>query len=332
MSLLSRVLSVLLTAVLLSACGNYLLGQSFNQAKSLRIYLDNDFFNFRGAGTDRYYTNGIRIDYFYSQKRKPKLPSNLLLKISKNDNVYGWGLAQFMFTPKHIDIPEIQYGDRPYAGALYAIHSLQSINTIEKIKITTEMFLGVMGPLSLAEESQTWVHGAFNYTIPQGWDNQIANDIILNYNINIEKQLLFPSQRILLVGVVETFSGTMYNAAGMGFMLRIGKFNNYFEGTSLTQSASDKNKFQIYVFMKPVARIVLSNALLEGGLIYQMSAQTGAYTLDKDQIERLTLLYDVGLNIELPKLSIFISQKLRTAEFKGQYVQEIGNITMKYGF
>jgi hypothetical protein len=117
----------------------------------------------------------------------------------------------------------------------------------------------------------------------------------------------------------------------MGFILRIGKFNNYFEGTSNSQSTS-KNKVQIYVFMRPVARVVLSNALLEGGLIYQMSSQTGAYTLDKDQIERLTVLYDVGLNFEMPKFSISISQKLRTAEFKGQYVQEVGNITMKYGF
>ncbi len=329
--MLFRKTSIFIAVIVLSVCSNNLVGQSTNQPQSVRVFLDNDFLNFRGAGTDRYYTNGIRIDYFYSKQRKPKFPSSLLLSISENDNVYGWGLAQFMFTPKHIDICEIQYGDRPYAGALYAVHSLQSINPIENIKITTELFLGVIGPWSLAEESQTWIHGAINYTIPQGWDNQVANDIILNYNINIEKQLLFPSKRILLVGVVETFSGTLYNAAGVGFMLRIGKFNNYFEGTSNSQSTS-KKKFQIYVFMRPVARVVLSNALLEGGLIYQMSAQTGAYTLDKDQIERLTVLYDVGLNFEMPKFSISISQKLRTAEFKGQYVQEVGNITMKYGF
>ncbi len=324
-------ISTFIVFIVLSVCSNSLVGQSFNHPHSLRIFLDNDFLNFRGAGTDRYYTNGIRIDYFYSKQKKPKFPSFLLLKISEKNNVYGWGLAQFMFTPKHIDISEIQYADRPYAGALYAIHSLQSINPVENIKITTELFLGVIGPWSLAEESQTWIHGAFNYTIPQGWNNQISNDLILNYNINIEKQLLFPSKRILLVGVVETFSGTLYNAAGIGFMLKIGKFNNYFEGTSNPQSNSE-NKFQIFVFMRPVARVVLSNALLEGGLIYQMSAQTGAYTLDKDQIERLTVLYDVGLNFEMPKFSISISQKLRTAEFKGQYVQEVGNITMKYVF
>ncbi len=326
---LRKILKFLVVIILLIS-GNSVISQPLNQPRSLRIFLDNDFLNFRGAGTDRYYTNGVRIDYFYTKKQKAKFPSSLLLNISNdNNNVYGWGLAQFMFTPRHIDITEIQLDDRPYAGALYAIHSLQSINTMANIKVNTELFLGVIGPWSLAEESQTWIHTLIGYTKPEGWNNQVASDLILNYNISIEKQLLNPSNRILLVGVVETFSGTLYNAAGIGFMLRIGKFNNYFEGVSNSQSTS-KNKFQIYVFMKPVARVVLSNALLEGGLISQMSAQTSAYTLDKDQIERLSVLYDVGLNFEMPGFSISISQKLRTAEFKGQYVQEVGNITMKF--
>ena len=186
----------------------------------------------------------------------------------------------------------------------------------------------MIGPLSLAKESQTLIHEMIDYTKPQGWDNQIPNDIILNYNLNIEKQLLYPSKNILLVGFVETFSGTLYNAAGVGFMLRIGKFNNYFENASISQQTS-KNKFQIYVFMRPTARVVLSNALLQGGLIHQISGQTNFYYLDKDEIERLNVLYDVGINFELPKFSISFSQKLRTAEYKGQYVQEVGNITMR---
>ncbi len=315
--------------ILMLVPGNYVMGQSINQEHSLRIFLDNDFLNFRGAGTDRYYTNGIRIDYFYTKKQKAKFPSSLLLNISEDNNLYGWGLAQFIFTPKNIGIKEIQLDDRPYAGALYSVHSLQSIDNINKIKITSEIFLGVIGPISFAKDFQTWLHRVIDYKKPEGWDNQVPNDLILNYNINIEKQLMQPSKRILLVGIVETYSGTLYNAAGVGFMLRIGKFNNYFEDYSSSQK-SQKNKFQLYIFMRPIARVVLSNSLLQGGLIYQMSAQNDAYTLDKDKIERLNILYDVGLNFELPQFSISISQKLRTAEFIGQYVQEVGNITLKF--
>jgi hypothetical protein len=306
--------------------GNLLFGQSANQPNSFRIYLDNDFLNFRGDGTDRYYTNGIRLDYFYYKQRKAKFLSSILLHIDEQQNVYGWGLAQFMFTPRHIDIPEIQYDDRPYAGALYAIHSLQSINASTKTKISTELFLGVIGNLSFTKESQTWVHGLINYTKPLGWDNQIPNDIIINYNIIIEKRLLQPSKSILLIGLVETFSGTLYNAAGVGFMLRIGKFDDYF---NVKDKSKHSNKYQLYVFMRPVGRVVLSNALLEGGLINKLTGKNDHYTLDKDQIERFNILYDVGLCFEKSRFSISISQKLRTAEFKGQYVQEVGNITVR---
>ncbi len=315
--------------LLLVTLANNVGAQASNEKHSLRILWDNDFINLRGDGTDRYYTNGLRIDYFYTKRQKAKFPSSLLLNISDdNNNIYGWGLAQFMFTPKNIAVPDIQYNDRPYAGALYSIHSLQSIDNIKKIKVTSEIRLGVIGPLSFAKETQTWAHRVINYTKPEGWHNQVPNDIILNYNISIEKQILQPSKNLLVVGVIETFSGTTYNAAGAGFMLRAGKFNNYFDNISVSQTK--KNKSQLYVFMKPAIRVVLSNALLQGGLLNQISPQNNGYVLSKDQIERLIVLYDVGITFAKPKYSITITQKFISAEFKGQYTQEFGNLTMQF--
>jgi lipid A 3-O-deacylase len=316
--------------LLLVTYANYTNAQPVNEKHSLRILWDNDFINVRGDGTDRYYTNGMRIDYFYTKKQKAKFPSSLLLNISDdNNNIYGWGLAQFMFTPRNIAVPDIQYNDRPYAGALYSIHSLQSIDKNKKIKVTSEIGLGVIGPLSFAKETQTWAHRVINYTKPEGWHNQVPNDIILNYNISIEKQILQPSKNLLVVGIIETFSGTTYNAAGAGFMLRVGKFNNYFDNISLSQK-NNKSKSQLYVFMKPAIRVVLSNALLQGGLINQISPQNTGYVLSKDQIERLIVLYDVGVTFERPKYSVTITQKFIGAEFKGQYTQEFGNFTMHF--
>lgn len=315
--------------LLLAIPGSNATAQLVNNKHSLRILWDNDFINLRGDGTDRYYTNGIRIDYFYTKEQKAKFPSSLLLNISDdNNNIYSWGLAQFMFTPKNIAVPDIQFNDRPYAGALYTIHSLQSIDHIKKIKLTSEIRLGVIGPLSFAKETQTWAHRVINYTKPLGWHNQVPNDIILNYNISIEKLMLQASKKILLVGIIETYSGTTYNAAGAGFMLRVGKFNNYFDDISMGQTK--KIKSQLYVFMKPAARVVLSNALLQGGLLNQFSPQSTGYVLSKDQIERVVVLYDVGITFEKPKYSITISQKSIGAEFKGQYTQEYGSLTMQF--
>jgi hypothetical protein len=234
-----------------------------------------------------------------------------------------------MFTPRNIDVADIQYNDRPYSGALYGIHSLQSVDKSKKTRVSSEIRFGVIGPLSFAKETQTWVHNAFKYTKPLGWHNQVPNDIILNYNISIEKQMLQPSKNLLVVGIIETFSGTTYNAAGAGFMLRAGKFNNYFDSISVRQITA-KNKSQLYVFMKPAIRVVLSNALLQGGLLNQINPQSTGYVLSKDQIERFIVLYDVGVTFKRPKYSVTIAQKFIGPEFKGQYTQEFGNLTMQF--
>lgn len=319
--------------MLLIAFGDNARSQSVNNEKhSIRISWDNDFMNFRGDGTDRYYTNGIRLDYFYTKKQKAKFPSSLLLNISEeNNNLYGLGLAQFMFTPRNIGLADIQFDDRPYAGALYGVLSLESRDTINKIKITSEIFIGVIGPLSFADEAQTWAHRVIDYTKPLGWHNQVPNDIILNYNISLEKQILYYPRKISVSGIMETFSGTLYNAAGAGFILRAGKYNSEFQELQLQKNKS-RNRYQLYVFMKPVIRAVLSNSLLQGGLISQLTDNQEGYTLSKDQIERVVVLYDVGLVYSRPKWSILISQKFRTAEFKGQYTQEFGNITFQRKF
>jgi hypothetical protein len=168
------------------------------------------------------------------------------------------------------------------------------------------------------------------YTVDRikGWNNQVPNDIILNYNISIEKQILQASKQILLIGIIETFSGTIYNAAGAGFMLRVGKFNDYF-GNIYRPLTTERNKLQLYVFMKPIVRVVLSNALLQGGLLNQLRSQDTGYVLSKDQIERVVVLYDVGITFEMPKYRVIISQKSIGAEFKGQYDQEYGSLALQ---
>lgn len=327
-SILVRLAGLILFAVIITTVN----AQSANEKHSFRILWDNDYINVRGDGTDRYYTNGIRLDYFYTKRQKAKFPSSLLLNISgDNNNIYGVGMAQFMFTPRNINVADIQYNDRPYAGVLFSVHSLQSVDKSKNTKVTSEIRLGVIGPLSFAKETQKWVHSAFNYIKPLGWHNQVPNDIILNYNISLEKQMFRPSKKILVIGNIETYSGTVYNAASVGFMVRLGRFDNYLEDVSESH-LNEKRRIQLSVFMKPTARVVLSNALLQGGLINQIRSEKKGYTLSKDQIERIVVLYDVGVIFEKQKYRVTISQKFIGPEFKGQYTQEFGNLVVEYKF
>ena len=294
------------------------------EASFIHLSVENDLFIFKGNTTDRYYTNGVRLDYFYKIKKR-KFPSSLLLKISDDKNIYGMGIAQYMFTPSQIDIVTVQYNDRPYAGALFAIHSLGSYDYSKKIKLTSELYIGVMGPLSLAEETQIWVHGLFDYTKPEGWSNQVPNDIIINYNLRLEKEIIYIPKKLFLTGTVETFNGTLYNAMGAGFILRLGRVNNFLEQN--VESISGKRKSQLYVILKPTVRAIYYNALLQGGIITNMKKSHEGYILNKDQIERISVFTEAGIVYERPKINFMLKQKMRTSPIKGGNALEVGNLS-----
>lgn len=325
-------LSKICIMVCFSILANNIRAQDSTIRHAIRLSVDNDFLNFRMSGTDRYFTNGVKIDYYYQSSAR-RFPASLLLSINNDRyrNTYGLGLAQFMFTPFRITEKEIQYGDRPYAGALYGIYSLQSIDEQNKLKLYSEIYFGVIGPLSFADKTQTMVHRLLDYDIPEGWSNQLSNDIILNYNINAEKVILRPSKNILVSGIAETFSGTLYNGAGVGFIMKVGKFENPFDIMSINTDASG-NKLKIFVFMQPTVRVILSNALLQGGIISKIRQYDRGYFIEKDKIKRVGALYDVGLALGYRKISFQLAQKMRTPEFEGQNSQEIGNIRFQFVF
>jgi len=311
-------------AVLFFISANSVLAQN-EEVSFINLSVENDLFIFKGDATDRYYTNGVRLDYFYANKKR-KFPSSLLLKISEDKNIYGWGIAQYMFTPSRIDIPEIQYNDRPYAGTLLAIHSLSSYDYSKRIKVTSEIYLGVMGPLSLAEETQIWVHGLFNYTKPEGWKNQVPNDIVINYNIRLEKEVIYVPDQLFVTGTIETFNGILYNAMGAGFVLKAGKIRNFFDPQN--EYSLEKKKSRVYVMLKPTLRVIYYNALLQGGIITNIKDSHEGYILNKDRIERLNVFAEAGVVYEHPKLRIMITQKMRTAPIKNGNALEIGNISL----
>ncbi|MEO9003814.1 MAG: lipid A deacylase LpxR family protein [Ginsengibacter sp.] len=269
----------------------------------------------------------MRLDYFF-KKENNHFPSSLLLKISEDKNVFSWGLAQYMFTPSQIDVETVQYNDRPYAGTLLAIHSLNSYDYSKKIKLTSEFYLGAMGPLSLAKETQITVHGLFNYTKPEGWKNQVPNDIIINYNLRLEKEMVYVPQKLFITGIIETYTGTLYDAMGAGFSMRIGKVNSFFE--EKTEDHSEKKKSQLYVILKPTVRVIYYNALLQGGIITNIKKSHDGYILNKDQVERINVFTEAGIVYTRPKMNISLIQKMRTAPFKGGNAIEVGSISIAF--
>ncbi|MEO1653935.1 MAG: lipid A deacylase LpxR family protein, partial [Bacteroidota bacterium] len=195
-----------------------------------RFQWENDAFQVRGNNvTDRFFTNGFRLDFL--NNISSKLPTKyLLLRFGKySQNLYGFSIGQEMYTPTNIEIDTILRNDRPYAGWLYLASNLISNDPYNQQRLTTEFLLGVIGEWSFASELQRTVHRWINSPEPRGWRNQIANDIGINYFIKYEKRLIRQvHERLDIIQSIEGQAGTVTNFIGLGTQIRVGLFNDYF--------------------------------------------------------------------------------------------------------
>lgn len=144
------------------------------------VVIENDFF----AGEDRDYTNGIRFSWLSSEERTPQWARSVAAFLPLDDQGskrISIALGQNIYTPlnKLSETPVI--GEHPYAGWLYGSVGMVSDtgSTLDNAMLT----LGVVGPLSFAEESQRAIHNVIHDEHPKGWDNQLKNEpgVVLTY-------------------------------------------------------------------------------------------------------------------------------------------------------
>lgn len=204
--------------------------------KYARLQWENDVFQLRrGQLTDRYFTNGIRLDFLGNFWER--IPTKILLMKFKGstENLYGFSIGQNMYTPIDLTRSLPDSSDRPYAGWLYISHTLISNDAFQEQRLTTELDLGIIGARSFAQQTQTWVHKLpfIKSTIPQGWDNQIHNDLGINYLVRFEKRFIPQVHRRLdIIQSLEGNVGFVSNFVGIGTLIRVGWFNDYFQNAS----------------------------------------------------------------------------------------------------
>ena len=143
-----------------------------------------------------------------------------------DDNSYSvnYTLAQGMYTPADLEETELIEDDRPYAGTLLWAAQIHSFDS--RIANSLGLTLGVAGPASLAEQSQTVIHEIIGARKPMGWDNQIENEpvfrvdadnIIRLVDFNLSKTVEFDTNLYSQVGV-----GNLRSDVGTGLAFRIG--------------------------------------------------------------------------------------------------------------
>lgn len=210
--------------------------------------LENDLF----TGTDQNYTNGVALTLVSrdipGQLHSECLPWPIRLhaQFIKLVNPGFWAdadnpdntqnvvvrLGQAMYTPADDTRTDLIADDRPYAGLLYLglawNRRVHPRDTGYEMLDTRELTLGMIGPWSLAEQSQDFVHQVRGFDRFQGWGNQLHNEPA--FQIAMERKYksyagdgaVAPGWSSDVIGSHALRVGNIETAASAGLELRAG--------------------------------------------------------------------------------------------------------------
>jgi lipid A 3-O-deacylase len=311
-------LSLLLLFILTAAAVN---AQSYKNEFGFKS--DND--SYLGQGSDRYYTNGLFINFrraFNQQKLKEGLEKK----------TYEITAGQKMFNPYSGYAPDPARQDRPFAGYLFAEGALSWLYSNESI-IKTSVQIGTTGKNSLAEAGQKLLHRTFGFYDTGGWEYQIKNELTLNLSAQYTKLLARVADNAIDLSF-EGYAnlGTTFNGAGAGILIRTGSLNQLFN-SAYTNAVVGNNaktkalvKREIFFYAKPQLNVVAYDATIQGSLFNNDSPVTFNQ-------KPLVFAQQLGVNYSSQRFTIDYGMIFKTREIKSAArAHQWGTISMFYRF
>lgn len=276
-----------------------------------QVFIENDML----AGTDRYYSNGIKLGGGIPFETL-QLPAHQILRhlVDQADAAHlGFFLGQNLYTPRDITLSAAQPGDRPWAAWLYlgGVAQRMKDNRLD----TVELDLGMVGPAALGEAVQSRWHRLIGSPRPMGWDNQLPNEPAL--------QIAYLGKQRQRVGGLEIIPhagitlGTVSTLARLGGIVRFGHAMSGFgpdtiePGGAMLQnmrreSEPERGPWEWYGFVGVDHRFVAHNIFLDG-TVFRAS----------QHVDRRRHVYDLslGLSARWHEFRLSATRIRRSAEF-----------------
>jgi hypothetical protein len=286
----------------------------------LTIFFDNDIFN----NTDYYYTNGVNFELITPFADNSPVKKILPGAGRNSINFSGFSIQQNIYTPINPDAVEIQFNDRPFSAFLTISQFRESVNFQKKINLKSEISFGIVGPASMGETVQSSIHDIQ----PVGWQNQVKNDFVLNYSLEIEKGLI-SEQNIEINATASGNIGTLFNKAGAGFYLRTGSFLPVYRGSMAAISdKKSRQPMQYWFFIRGNVNAVLYDATLQGGLFNNQNP----YTIGQEMMNRIVYGGSVGVAFYYNQVGIEFENFYLSPEFDGGHHFMYGRIKLSTTF
>ena len=297
------------------------------------ILFENDiFFN-----TDHDYTNGVELAYTTAPDDTPNWASDIAHALpfftKKGDVRTRYAIGQDIFTPNNLSLVNPPLTDRPYAGFLYGSIGVVADSGVHLDQL--QLTLGVIGPDSLAENSQNFVHDIIHDRDALGWGTQLHNEpgLIINY----ERAYKIIKPQSFLGGTFDVEPhygaavGNVYDYVNAGAMARFGinlpkdygpmriqpslPGSDYFEPTA---------GFGAYVFAGVDGRAIARNLFLDGNTFESSRS-----------VSKMNLVGDVtfGAAMTFDSFRLAFTRVIRSREYKSQAQQDqFGAVDLTFRF
>jgi len=293
-----------------------------NDTNRLVLEVENDLL----FQSDGYYTAGIAISY--TNKRLKNTPSQIILSlISKNDvDFTGFGIQQRIFTPYSIEDTNYNENDRPYSAYLLLTNYSVYVNKSRRMIITNEIGIGAMGPMAGGEQVQTFIHKLLGNTLPAGWDNQLNNAALIDYNFHIEKSFFRGFVAEHFIPYAEARIGTLTDRVKFGLKIRFGNKNHSM--MALTEGKRFEKKFIWEWLFAANLQGVFYDATLQGGV---MNKDESISLPRQDVIERQYQMR-MGINFYIKRFSFRYMVIYNSCDFVNAVVHRYGSVNFGYSF
>lgn len=324
------------------ACHGVAQAQTADPDQGIQIFTENDLFS--RSQTDQWYTNGLRIVYLPRRQEWEELQefNNLARRFYDPRAIVrvGFTLGQDIYTPRNIGDTDPQPWDRPWAGYSYigAIAQASSPDTQD----TIELNIGAVGPKSGAASIQRRWHRMIGADEPQGWRNQIGNELGINLNWKHQIRNQYICNTLDWIPHFGASIGNVMTYASIGSTVRVGRnISGFGDGrsvTSLRRGASesgfcippDRKELEWYLFARTEGRLVARNIFLDGNTFR-----------DSANVTKRPWTYDVQVGGSVRFLEDFrvtFTQTWRAMEFKPvnertpRGIHRYGTIVVAYEF
>lgn len=238
--------------------------KGFSQKKyyqnELGFCSDNDAY--LGTKQDRYYTNGLFINFRRAIEGK---------KDTSVKKIWGVSIGQEMYNARSGHVELIENVDRPFAGYLYAGGSLHWLKPNEN-SLKLEAQIGTIGPSALGKEGQTLLHKIVGFYPIDGWQYQVKDELGLNLKANLHYLLFRNKSKTLDFSLpINANFGNTFTGLEAGVLFRTGGINPLYHSATTNSNVAIKleqglQKTEFYFFLKPALTYVAYDATIQGGL------------------------------------------------------------------